>query len=136
MGWLWSCQVCRIDGQNYSRAEDFIGGLFLYSNLKRWESTRNVSQLSPYAVTKQYNRLRKRFDEYERFKIENFELLKLSLEEIEEFFRIRIFIWIRGCKKSAPKCLRKSGRNGDWDVLNFLSERHDADYSRFIVFFS
>lgn len=130
MGYLWPCQVVSINGKEYPRNEDFQGGLFLFLSFLRWKSTREVEKLNVKSLSQQYNRLRKRFDEYERFKKEQKNLTGKSLNEVENLFKIRIFIWKKGCKKSAPKCLKKGNGNPKWPALNFLSERHGDAYLR------
>ena len=121
----YSCQIIRPDGSFYPKTDDFIGGLFLFSVLRRWKSSREPDKK---AVTRFLKRTSKRFDEFERFKKNYSGLIGRSLNEIEHEFQIRIFIWTKGNKKSAPKCLIRSLQNNDWSDLNFLSERHEADY--------
>lgn len=127
MAYGYSCRVLRADGVPSPRNEDFSGGLFIFSVLRRWKSSRNPKKNS---VTRFIKLTSKRFDEFERFKKSHCGILSSSLENVESHFRIRIFIWTKSNKKSAPKCVRKSVQSTDFCDLHFLSERHGKEYLR------
>ena len=110
-----------LNGKKFDKKHDFLGGILIFTSIRDMKKKRNVSDNHRNMAL---CRLKKETSKFLAFKVEN-ELYDniLSLNILEEKFKIRINIWSRNMLSDPLINAVESSANLNYENLHFLSKQ-------------
>ena len=105
--------------QYYERSEDIYGALFITVTLRELRQKKSISKSARENII---SRLKRKTDEYEKFKSDCPEISLENIKVMEEIFNVSIYIWSQNSTRDVPVCVLRSDQSFEMERINLLSK--------------